>query len=447
MNTTVQGPLGRQEVVTQESLLLEAAERIGKIRHGRIALRFHLSELRQQNREDGYLRIALRMLEQSLDNYRGQLFLLANSDIVLLCKDARVSDLDSVIQKLRGLFSKDPLTYVDDGDGVDRFATWYELDYDYDSFLATCQRLASEAKQTRKIQAERQQILPLDAKALSVLQNRLKDIDMTPVIRRQSALGIAEKSYAEVVFQEFFVSMADLQRAVAPDINLLANRWLFQHFSQMLDQKVLQTLNNLRNLSAYPHTYSLNLNLATVHTPAFKTLAKSLAGRANIVVEVQIVDIFVDIQAYFAARDFLRSQGHRVLIDSVNALTLQFMDLTQFGADLLKLSWSPEFTDPESRRTLSAALDPVGYDRVVLARCDSEASVKWGLAQGIRQFQGRYMDAMLGAVTMAGCDKAKALNCTLQQCVNRRGVVAGPLRGECGNHVNLDGSPRVAAPR
>jgi hypothetical protein len=449
MNTTVQGPLEqRQETVTQESLLLSAAERIGRIRQGRIALHLHLSQLRPQNREEGHVRIAVRMLEQSLDNYRGQIFVLGNSDIVLLCKDARIADLDAIIFKLRGLFSKDPLTYSDGGDGQDRFASWYELDFEYDTFLALCQKMLSEVATRRHDKSKEVQISPLDAKTLSILLERLRGADIGSVLRRQAAVGINERNYAELIFQEFYVSMSDLQKAIAPDINLLANRWLFQHFSQAIDLKVLAIVSDLSNMANWPHTYSLNVNLATAGTGAFRQFAESMAGRANIILEVQAIDIFADINGFFVTRDALRAHGHRLLLDGVNAMTLQFMDIAQFGADLIKIAWSPEFADAEYRDSLREALTPVGFDRVVLSRCDSESSIKWGLAQGIQQFQGRYIDSMLTAVTMAGCDKAVELNCTLQQCTNRKGVItAGGIRKECGNHPMLDSFPRIAAPR
>jgi len=453
MNSTGQGPtaaqepLGRQEVVTQESLLLAAAERISKIREGRVALHLHLSELRPQNREDGHIRIAVRMLEQSIDTYRGQLFVLSNADVVLLCKDARVADLDAIVFKLRGLFSKDPLTYDESGNGVDRFCSWYEMEYDYDAFFTLCEKLVEDVR-ARRHKPPPPPMHPLDSKSLAVLQQRLENLDLRPVIRRQAAVGfVPNRNYAELVFQEFFVSMADLQRAVAPDVNLLSNHWMFQHFSQLLDQKILGAVMDLGHLDNWPHTYSLNLNLATLSSGLFRQFEEILSGRGYIIVEVQALDIFADINGFFAARDRLRARGHRLLLDGINAMTMQFMDLVQFGADLIKVSWGPELASPDYQAGLRAALEPVGLERVVLGRCDSEAAIRWGLDQGITQFQGHYIDAMMGAVTIASCDKAEALKCTLQQCINRKGVISGPLRRECGNHGQLDGFPRLAVPR
>src|SRR5271154_3925245 len=107
------------DVVTQENVLLDAAERIGKIRDGRVAVHLHLSRLKAQNRQEGYLRVAGRMLEPMVSAYRGQIFLLTNSDIVFLVNQPNIGDLRDHLHRLRGLFAKDPLTKDDSGDGAD----------------------------------------------------------------------------------------------------------------------------------------------------------------------------------------------------------------------------------------------------------------------------------------------------------------------------------------
>lgn len=99
----------------------------------------------------------------------------------------------------------------------------------------------------------------------------------------------------------------------------------------------------------------------------------------------------------------------------------------------------------EHGHAVGVGLGPLGVDKVLLARCDSEAAIQWGLERGIQRFQGRYVDAMLAAFTMATCDKAAA--CTLQQCIARHAVVTGPLRLECGNNDMLDSAPVIRAPK
>ncbi len=431
------------EIVTQESLLLGAVERVGKIREGRLGVVIFLSRLKPQNRQEGHIRIALRMLEPMVNAYRGQMFLFSNSDIVFLLKDPNELDVENMVYKLRALFSKDPLTFADAGDGQDRFCSWYDLGgNDYQAFLALAQDAAQEARQKNRSRgAARAVAQPMDAKGLDGILTRLQAMDVTGLVSRQAAMVLTDRQTAEVLFQEYYVSMAELQKALAPDVNLLANRWLFQHLSLTLDRQVLAALSRLA-LRRKPDQINLNLNIATVLGPDFKRFLKESAQGMRVAVEFQVLDMLADSRGYFAARAFLREQGAQVVVDGLNDLTLQFMEVEHFGADLYKLSWSPELKDGESGALQLASLDP---EALLLARCDSEAAIAWGVERGLKRFQGRYVDAMLAAFTMAHCDHAAA--CTLQQCVARHGVISGGLRAACGNHDMLDSLPVMRAPK
>jgi len=434
----------QQEVVTPESLLFDACERIGRIREGRLALVLHLSQLLPANREEGRIRIAFRMFESMVDAYRGQMFLMTNSDIVLMCKDVRVSDLDAIIYKLRALFSTDPLTYAESAEGRDRFVTYFDIEADYDAFYDLCSRRVGDAKKQLADQRTAPVIQALDAKNLTKVLERIGATDIAGVVRRQACIHINDKMSADIAFQEFFMSIMDLQKVLAPDVNILANRWLFQHLSQVLDLRVLSVLQD-SGFRKRPTAYSLNLNMATIETPVFQQFEASIRGKAGLVVEFQLLDIFNDLDGFFRARDKLRSRGHKSVLDGMSPLTLQFMDAELFDCDYIKLSWSPDLIDDIRTAELQQSLGPVGYERVILSRCDTELSISWGLAQGIRMFQGRFLDSMISAVTMAECDKSSA--CTLQQCTQRHGVITGRPRAECGNNDKLDAFPPLKALR
>ncbi|WP_254432329.1 hypothetical protein [Magnetospirillum sp. SS-4] len=430
--------------MTSENLLFDAAERVGRIREGRLALHLHLSRLQPANREEGRIRIAFRLFETMVDAYRGQMFLLTNSDIILICKDARISELDSMVYKLRALFSTDPLTYAESPDGQDRFVTYYDLEADYDSFFALCGQMVSSAKKMAETQRTAPQIQPLDAQTLTSVLERIGATDIAGVVRRQACIVINEKMTAEVAFQEFFMSIADLQKVLAPDVNILSNRWLFQHLSQVLDLRVLSVLQDT-GFRKMPAAFSVNLNMATIETPVFQQFEASIRGKAGLVVEFQLLDIFNDLDGFFRARDKLRSHGHKSVLDGMSPVTLQFMDAELFDTDFIKVSWSPDMIDDIKTAEIQHALGPVGFDRVILSRCDTETSISWGLSQGIRMFQGRFLDSMISAVTMAECGKSSA--CTLNQCTQRHGVISGRTRAECGDNDMLDAFPPLKAIR
>ena len=442
MNATAFGDKP-QEIVTSENLLYDAAERVGRIREGRQALHLHLSRLLPPNREEAKIRIAFRMFETMVDMFRGQMFLLTNNDIMLICKDARLADLDAIVYKLRALFSKDPLTYAE-VDGEDRFVTFYDLESEYDPFFAVCAQLLNEAKKRLVQNRNAAPVQPLDARNLTKVLERIGVTDIAGVVRRQPCVRFSEKQTAEVAFQEFYMSIMDLQKILAPDVNILANRWLFQHLSQVLDLRVLSVLQDA-GFRKTPTAFSVNLNMATIETQMFRQFEAAIRGKAGLVVEFQLVDIFNNLDGFFRARDFLRARGHKTVLDGMSPITLQFMDAERYDCDYVKINWSQDMADDVVTAELHHALGPLGFQRVILARCDTETSITWGLNQGIHYFQGRFLDSMVAAVTMAQCDKASA--CTLVQCNQRHGVISGRLRVDCGNNDMLDTFPPLKALR
>ncbi|CCG39578.1 hypothetical protein [Magnetospirillum molischianum] len=431
-----------QEVVTPESLLFDAAERVGRLREGRQALHLHLSRLLPANREEGRIRIAFRMFESMVSVYRGQIFLLSNSDIMLICKDAQIPDLDAIVYKLRALFSTDPLTYAESADGTDRFVALYDLECDYEAFFSLCGEMVAEVRKTKIDMAPTPKRLPLEATTLVRVLDGIGNTDIAGVVRRQACIRIVGHTAAEVEFQEFYMSIADLQKVLAPDIDILCNRWLFQHLSQELDQQVLATLGDA-GFQVLPRAFSLNLNVSTIETPAFRKFEAAVRGKAGLLVEFQMLDVFNNLDGFFHARDRLRTRGHKTVLDGMTSVGLQFMDCELFDTDYVKLSWSQDMLDDIRTAEIQHALAPVGFDRVILSRCETETAISWGLSIGIRMFQGRFLDSMTAAATMGVCDKAAA--CSLAQCTSRHGIITGTIRTECGNADMLDLFPPLRA--
>ena len=441
MTANAFGGEDRQERATPESVLVETAERVGRIREGRVAVHMRLSGLQPQNRDDGHIRIAARLFETMVDSYQGQMFVLTNNDIVLVCKDARIADLDAAVFKIRALFAKDPLTYSSNLD-EDQFAGYYDLETEYDDFLTFCRKLNDDSKARIKKARTSPQVNDLDAITLGKVIDRISQTDIGSVVRRQPCVYIDDRRLAQVVFQEFYMSIADLQKALAPDVNILANRWLFQHLSQALDVSVMGALRKA-GLKSPPVAYSLNLNMSSTQTPQFKDFVRAVKGVSGVYVEFQLPDILNDLDQFFRIRDDLRAQQISTVLDGMNSLSLQFVDAELYGTDFIKVNWSNDIATDIQTVELQQALGPVGFDRVILARCDNEDAIAWGLERGIRLYQGRFLDTLVAAVTMVKCPKAAA--CTMTQCTQRHGVISGRPRQECGNNEKLDEFPPLHA--
>ena len=110
-------------------------------------------------------------------------------------------------------------------------------------------------------------------------------------------------------------------------------------------------------------------------------------------------------EAFNYARDSLRGNGYRVLVDGLNPFSLQFFDPGLLNPDFVKINWSREFLGEVPYERMIEMRDVVrgtGKSKLILARVDSMEAIKWGLTLGISQFQGRYIDTLVEALLVKG---------------------------------------------
>jgi len=389
---------------TEESLLADHLRRLGENRANVYGVHVHLSFLRPPNRQPNFIRIAARAFESLANQNDATLFKLSNDDLVVVCRDVPVDDVDGAIYKVRALFHEDPLTWGADGGLNDRFMTWYDLSKaaDYSAFLSVAGTLASEAAERRQRAAAQATAAmpgpPLEPRNVSEIKKRLQDTRIADMIDQQLAITVEPRGAGQALFRETFVSMAELQKRIAPNVNLFGSTWLFQYLTEALDKRMLAVVARL-GLAAQKEPISLNLNISTVMSREFQQFHRTVGAEvAGMVIEIQLIDILADVGAFRAARDALQEQGYGVLIDGLGPLTLQYIDVGRFGTDFIKIGWNREFVSKfaEDRRLeMRDLVEQAGSDRVILARAESEEALKWALGLGIRRFQGRFIDSLV----------------------------------------------------
>ncbi len=288
------------------------------------------------------------------------------------------------------------MTYTEDDQGNDQFVARYDLEVDSALAIGMAQDLKASAGETLRRPPPATGLPSMTPVQLDYVQKQLASTNIIPFVKDQVAMRINPgASDAAIEFFEFFLSVGDLQRAIMPDINIFADRWLFQDLSRTMDLRMLETVVRA------PHarqckTLSLNLNLETVATLAFEKFLERSPDNQKLIVEVQAIDVLANIRTYFDVCDVISGMGHSLLIDGLNPTTLQMLDVGRLEPDYAKIMWAPEFTDllnPDSNKTASKMIDEVGPEKIVLARCDSQDAMAWGLKSGIRIFQGHFLDS------------------------------------------------------
>jgi hypothetical protein len=402
----VSNPPKDDQKSSQEHQLFEFAQRLAKFRTGRRAVHIHLSQLRPYNRRGHHIRIATNTFEFRVKQMDGQIFALSNTDLIFICKGADIVAIDEAVMRLRHLFNDDPLTQDVDENQESRFCSWYDLERQYDEFLAIAQALYDEdqkrAKRLAAISGPGQpaELPPLSPNRLGELVDAISRADLSNMMRRQAVCAIVPDLPPQPIFRELYISIDELRAIVMPGYNIASDRWLFQHLTQTLDLRMLQLLMK-NDDAAIARGFSVNLNIATLLSDRFLAFDASLksATRGTVVFELQMVDIFSDLGTYLFARDFVKERGYRICLDGVTDLTLPFVDRERLGLDLVKIVWNPDMmgSGREARRDeFRKVIAGFGRARTIMCRCDSEEAVTVGQALGINLFQGRHIDRLLG---------------------------------------------------
>ncbi len=392
---------------TPESSLLDHVERVAHSRSGRFAVVLHLSELRPHNRQPHHIRIASRTFDTLLNSADTQLYTLTLGDLVLMCKDARVDDVDLVIDKIRALFRNDPLTASSRGGALDKFSSWYDFEIDYDSFLQVVleysQNTDGDLAVSEDASAGRGAGAgflgqALDPFSLAKVNDSLNRTRIEELVYHQPAVVIGGDGTERILFRENFVSIGELQRRIAPGFNIVSNVWLFQHLTQTIDRRLLSMLSK-EDFSSLQDAISINLNVSTVLSKDFQRFDGVVAEHTNrVVVEMQQIDVFSDLDEFKSARTWLLDRGYRVLLDGLTPMSLNYYNPGLLDADLFKVSWGVEFTETESiedHADMAEMVENIGADRFILGRTDSEDALRWALGLGIRRFQGYYIDDLV----------------------------------------------------
>jgi tRNA/rRNA methyltransferase len=89
---------------------------------------------------------------------------------------------------------------------------------------------------------------------------------------------------------------------------------------------------------------SLNFNVETLLSNVFADFAAKLdpATKKNIVIEIQVADIFTNMRAFQAAREIVQSHGFRLCLDGMDALSFRQLDRNSLGFDLAKMFWNAD---------------------------------------------------------------------------------------------------------
>lgn len=278
--------------------------------------------------------------------------------------------------------------------------------------------------------------MPLAPEHLDAILRNIQGFNILRLIRRQEAIQLSASGFSGL-FLEYFTSTDDLKKAIAPDVNVLSNRWLFQYLSETLDKRMLGISGEL--FAHTPKKLSLNLNISTLFTPMFEDFLAQMPDHLKMVVEVRLMDAIRNTRSFMTARDLLHETGNEILIDGLTPDAFDFIDMNLFEPDFVKLNWPFKGLNAQIEASLNRMIETFPADKVILMRVENEDTLKWGLSHGIDKFQGYFIDSLSAAVCRKLCP-SRAECASPARCIACKARISGAVRTKCLENQRLDRS-------
>lgn len=395
-----------------------------------VALALHLSRLPPPAPRPHHTRIARAVLDDAASRREGQLFTLLNGDLVLLfpASDGGVG-LSTTLAQLFAPDAPDPTLLL---------SRWL-LPADTEQLFAFLDALPmlTTAPLTLEPDAHLSTVAQLSK---AVEPGRVRDL-----LERQTGILVAMSGSSRVVplFREIRFSQAALEARAAASGHVTADPFLFRHLIAKLGNGMLAAATADLQADgsmlgwAREGRFALHINMSmeAVLSPSLLELAEAAeTSGARIAVEIALVEACADADQFVRARERLRTLGFGLVLDDVSHHALLVTRPAALEPDLLKLDWTRQL--PQAGDLLDAALRAMGAARIVLQNADTEEAMRWGVARGIRRFQGRHVDNILAAGRIAACPEAAM--CTLRKCAERESATTASGRSGCGNLPLLD---------
>lgn len=378
-----------------EQDILDDLDRILEDLEGRLGVCFNLSKLLPHNRRDYHIRMARNSLEEKISGMPIRLFQCRNGNLICLSEQVVAGQFLSIIEEIKKFFETDPLVSE-----KNEFAIIYELKTEFTVFNRFIRTLNDVADKQEQINRRKASEVPYTQKIettdLQKIEEKLSTANLASFVRQQSIYTIIDGVDSKRVSEEIFISIRDLGDAALPGVDLLGDKWLFQALTKTLDKRMLVFLTQEKaNLKA---TYSLNLNVATILTEEFQKFDRLLPAdmRQRLIIELQFLDVFADMEAYRFARQYLQSRGYRICLDGVTHHTIPFIDRKLLLADLLKMIWSPTIiSEKKYILELKEHIERQDISAFIMCRCDSLEAIEIGKMLKIPMFQGYHVDKLV----------------------------------------------------
>lgn len=309
--------------------------------------------------------------------------------MVSIVRDLKVEMLRMIEQHFPGSFGT-----IDQS----RLVVCYDLIHNYRSAADRVTRYAETANRLAEEPDGENKLRPLTGTDIERVMQAYKKFGSERFVKafvrsQNSVVSQAGKHFAPLM-TEFFISMDLLRKPLFIDIEMRGSGRLFNEFTLVLDQIMLEAFHTLAPDNV---PCSLNLNVQSVFTSEFDQFVSRSSPEKlkNVVFEFRQSNIVEHFDEYQVARGLIKEKGARIAVDQIFPQTVGLVDIDYLGASIAKIHWRQGAEDilNERRRALQYLADCGVLP--ILIRVDNAKAFEVGASMGINNFQGFLVDSML----------------------------------------------------
>ena len=302
-------------------------------------------------------------------------------------------DIRALLIKIQFLLG---LSFHIDSDEASSFYTIYHLSDDWKKLKETF----SDKVIQENVKIEKKQITKpsctFSPSLLGKIEKNLYQADISSLMRHQSVCAIVGSGRPVELFEETYVSLSDLKKALCPNVDISESPWLLDNLFEVLDKRVLESLSH-HDSDGFRKNFSINIAVNTLLTPEFEKFSKSVDDnlKSSILLELKLSDIFNNTSVFMVAKSYALSEGYRLCVDGLTADLLPFVNREKLQASFVKLQWDESLLKRTDDEMFINALKKNNPQNVILCHVDDARALKWGQDLGIKIYQGYYIQKLL----------------------------------------------------
>ena len=256
-------------------------------------------------------------------------------------------------------------------------------------YVETSRSASFISEETAKVESSEGR---LTAKNVDQIEQILGEIDLRRYGRTQNFYRIVGDEW-KPLGEEYFISFEDFRRERFPKLQISSPEHFFLALCGVLDQRLLAMLTSSYEIIS-GRMINLNVSVTSITGAIFAQFVHRVPHehRGLIGFEVHCGDLFQDFSLALDAIGLIKREGFRVILDSVTPDMVDYLDLTAFAVDTVKINVSKDRALQLETPAVRLGLERLPADKLTFYRCDNQRALKIGRELGISLFQGWLID-------------------------------------------------------